>query len=370
MFVQNASLVRQAIVDHVVTGELRKRWNAPGAWQLEVDGDNLAVPYLAAAGARVEVTRDGTTVMAGPVSMLRRVRTPQRSTIVVAGADDLGLLWERVAHPQPGTASPPWSSTAEDVRTGVLSTILRQYVNVNAAGGAVSARQVPLLGLAADPTLGSSTTLRGRYQALGDLVGQAATEAALRIDVTCTPASALTFVIDAPGDRTASVQFSEGFGNLAGYDYSLSAPQATTVYVGGQGEGTARTFRVKTDSAAETAWRRIEGLVDRRDLSVTAELDRAGLEALADMGARTGLSITPIETESVAWPVDYQVGDLVAVVVDGGRITDRVSEVVITLDRSGARAAATVGALKPAGIPSLFSRLRTLGGRLNQLERR
>ncbi len=25
----------------------------------------------------------------------------------------------------------------------------------------------------------------------------------------------------APGDRTASVQFSEGFGNLAGYDYSL-----------------------------------------------------------------------------------------------------------------------------------------------------
>lgn len=370
MYVQDSALVRQGAVDDVVTGELRKRWNAPGAFQLELDGANPALSLLATAGARVEVTRDGTTVLAGPVSMLRRVRTPQRSSVFVAGPDDLGLLWERVAHPQPGTASPPWSSTAEDVRTGTLSTILRQFVDYNAAPSAVTAREVPHLALGTDPVTGASTTLRARYQTLGEFVAAAATAAALRIDVACTPATSLTFEVAACADKTGSVQFSEAFGNLAGYTYELAAPTATTVYVGGQGEGTARTFRVQTDSAAESAWRRVEALVDRRDLSVSAELDAAGLEALAEMGARTSLSITPIETESVAWPVDYQVGDLVAVVVDGGQITDRVSEVVVTLDRYGARASATVGALKPAGIPSLFSRLRTLGGRLTQLERR
>jgi hypothetical protein len=372
VYTADDTLTRTGIVDDVVAGELRKRWNAPGAWVVEIDADNPAAALFADPGARVEFTRDGTTVMAGPVSALRRVRTasPPRSSVIVSGADDLGLLWERVAHPQPLTASPPWSTDAEDVQTGTLSTVLMTYVDRNAGATAVAARQIPLLTFDGDPMAGTSVTMRARFQTLGDLVAEAAAEEDLRLDVSLVPGSALMFGVYATVDRTAEVQFSEAFGNLAGYDYQLQAPTGTTLYVGGQGEGTARDFRIVTDSAAETAWRRIEALVDRRDLSVSGELDKAGAQALVERAARTSLSITPIETESLAWPVDYQVGDLVAVVVDGGRITDRVTEVVIVLDRFGGRATATVGALRPAGIASLFARLRATGRRLGQLERR
>jgi hypothetical protein len=371
-YTADATLARTGIVDDLVGGELRKRWNAPGAWSIEIDADNPAAALFADPGARVEFTRDGTTVMAGPVSALRRVRTasPPRSSVIVSGADDLGLLWERVAHPQPLTASPPWSTDAEDVHTDVLSTVIYDLVDRNAGPGAVTAREIPDLSLATDPVFGTSVTMRARYQILGEMVAEAAIEEALTLDVVLTHGVGLVFTMTAAGDKTAEVQFSEAFGNLAGYDYQLQAPTGTTLYVGGQGEGTLRDFRIVTDSGAETAWRRIEALVDRRDLSVSAELDKAGAQALVERAARTSLSITPIETESVAWPVDYQVGDLVAVVVDGGRITDRVTEVVIVLDRFGGRASATVGALRPAGIASLFARLRATGRRLGQLERR
>lgn len=365
LYVRDATGARVAQLDTWTAATLVLRYNAVGDWSLKAP-TSAAATLLNEPQYGIEFVRDGDVVLSGPVTSRSRRFDATFDGYDFAGKDDAVWLTRRLASPQPATSSPPYNSSAYDVRTGTASTVLREYVTVNAGPGAVVDRVVSGLTIGTDPSAGGTVTGRARWQVLLDLLVELATAAGLGFRVRD-----LTFEVYQPVDRSDAVKFSVPLGNLAAFTYTEAAPTLNYVFVAGGGEGTARTIREASDSGSVTAWGRIEALQDRRDTTDTTELDQAATSTLAENATKTGFSLTPIETASIRYLDSYDLGDQVTVIVDGVAIVDVVREVVINLtDTDGEKVTPTVGDpnANPAR-PRIFEQVARLGRRMRDLER-
>lgn len=357
-------------VDDYQKLEMVTRFNDVGTWLLDVDASTSPAPFLMLDGAGLVVTADGTVVFSGPVTRRERDFAGDHNRLRVSGFDDSVQLTRRLASPQPTTAAPPYNSQGYDVRTGTCSTILGQYVNVNAGPGALGARQIPGLTLAADPGLGTSITGRARWQPLPELLqGLALAGGGLGYRVLQV-GTGIQFSVYAVVDRTASVIFSTDLGNLEAFAWSEEAPDTNYVYVGGGGEDTARTIYEGQDSASIGRWGRIESFRDRRDTSVAAELAQAAVDELQKSAGQTSMAITPIDLPQMAYLANYGLGDKVTAVMDGVPVQQVVREVKVTLAENGVRVVPTIGTPGRQDLLGIFDRLRAAESRLVTLERR
>lgn len=370
--VRNPSLQRVAMLDDFQKLQVVKRLNKMGAWVLDLNASVETALLLTQPGWGVEITRasDGEHLISGPMTKVDRKRDKGVNAVTVFGVDDMVHLNDRLVHPQPATAAPPYSVSEHDVRTGVCSTILRQYVDVNLGPSALGSRKVTGLTLAADPVAGSSVTGRGRWQNLLTFLEELALAGGgLAFDVRQS-GTTLEFVVWAPTDKSATVKFSVELGNLASYEYSLAAPEASYIVCGGGGEGTARTIRERTGSADVVDWsRRIEKFVDRRDTTDTTELDQEITKALDEGQTETTVSFEPIDLPGMSYLDNYQLGDRVAAVVDDS-ITELIREVKVEANPGATRITPSIGTPVLKDAARLFRRLRRTETRLLNLERR
>lgn len=371
VYLRAPDLTREAQIEDFQSLECVDRYCAVGAWTLTIDRRTGPAAKLVTPGYGIEVvTADGGYVLAGPMTTCRRVRDAQRNTLTVSGPDDNVWLARRLAHPQPATAVPPYSSTAYDVRTGVASTVLRAYVNANAAGGALTARQVPGLTLDVDPLLGGSVTGKGRWQKSLLLLQELALAGGVGFRVRQS-GTQLLFTVYQPVDRSTTVVFSEELGNLLGFEYDSAAPSSNYLFCGGQGEEELRTIREGQDSATIADWGRIEEFHDRRDTNDTAVLDQEITTTLDENAGSAGLSLTPVDTPTQKARTHYNTGDRVTAVIDGEEIQDLIRELRTVLTPDGAqRTVPVIGATARTGVLRIFDRLRATGSRLANLERR
>jgi hypothetical protein len=341
LYVIDATGARVAELDDYAQATIIPRFLAIGAWRLEA-ARTPAAELLLLDGYGIQFVRDTTVVLSGPVrERVREYRATAEGFVdgyTFTGPDELVYLADRLAHPQPAASAPPYSSTAYDVRTGVASTILRQYVDVNAGPSAIAARRVTGLTLGADPVVGTSITGRARWQNLFDLLVELATIAGVGFRLADR-----TFEVYDPVDRSATVKLSVALGSLRGVTYTERASRANYVVVGGGGEGTARTIVEDSVPTEITRWGRIETFVDRRDTTNTTELGEAADGALEDGAAVRGFKLDLAETEATTPFADYNLGDLVSVTVDGVEFTDVVRELNIVLGRDGETITPTVG---------------------------
>lgn len=369
LFARDANLDRVAQIDDFTSAELVLRHNRPGSWRVNgIPASGVGARFTPGAG--IVVHRDGTAILSGPVTLPARRWSAAEDHVNPEGVGDLIHLWDRIAHPSPADGN--FATQAYDVRTDVCETVLHEYVNVNAGPGALTARRATGLTLGTDNGAGASVTGRARLQILGDfLAGLAIAGGDLGFQIVQS-GSGIVFSVTTTTDKSDTVVFSAELGNLLEYAYDQRAPEASYVYVGGGGEGAARTFREGGDSAATARWgRRIERFVDQRQTTVTAELDQARDENLATAAEQTTLVLTPTETGSMAYGVDYGLGDRVSAVVDGVAVDLVVREVRITLDGDG-ETVTPVLATPQAPTPTLdlFSRMRRLDARLRNVEGR
>ena len=372
VYARDASLARVAEVDDFQRLEAVPRFNAVGAWLLDVDRNVTAAAHLMLPGAGIVVTADDRVVLSGPVRQRRRVRSSDSDRLVVSGPDDLAWLAHRLAHPQPSTAAPPYSSSAYDVRSGTASSVVAAYVDANAGPGALASRRVPGLSLAPDPLIGTAVTGRARWQRLIDLLAELALAGGgLGFRVSQPAVGGLSFASYLPVDRAASVVFSLDLGNLAAFDYSAEAPEANYIVAAGGGEGTARTIREGQSSLSVAEWGRVETFRDRRDTTDVAELDQTIAEELAAQAERTALSVTPVDLEQMAYGSDYDLGDRVSAVVDGVQVVEVVRELRISLTRDDPdRVRPVIGTPTRAQVLDVFRRVRQVDSRVRDLERR
>ncbi len=371
LYLRDPARRREGQLDDYQKLTLNPKLNAVGKWVLTLDRRAPLATQLTVPGYGIEAVRDGTTVMSGMLLHRQNVKRVDQNTVEVHGVDDNIWLERTLAHPEPASTVPPYSAAEYDIRTGVCSTILTQYVDANRGPAAIAPRRITGLTMATDPLVGASVTGRARWQPLLELLQELAISGGEIGFGIVQAATDLRFSVWPLVDRTATVTFSEDNGTLSGFDYSADAPEATYIYCGGGGEGTARTIKEGQDSTLVETWARWEKFRDRRDTTDGTELDQAITDELLASGEKTGLSLTPIDTDGQSYGTHYGMGDRVTAVIDGVEIQESIREVVLTYTPGGPQTVMPViGTPATASVLGVFAAVKDALTRTRRLERR
>lgn len=338
--------------------EVTVRYGQVGSWTITSPASGL-VPKLLVPGAGLIVVDTASLPLLNPNGVLLsgdveeigpRTWSADSSadaypgTLTVSGGDDLAVVADELAYPDPTQPSTSQAAFTYDFRSGPAETVIKAYVAANVGTGRAAARGdalVPnarLVTIAPDLGRGSTASFKARFDPLMEVVrglGQASTpKLAGRVTQSGT---SLNFDTYAPVDRSASVRFSRARRNLRGYAITRSAPTATHVVVAGAGTGTARAYRERADVDAAQEWRRIiRVFVDQRQTEESAELNAAGDEELARARRSGVLTATAVDTPKLRFGQHFSLGDYVTVEVEPGvAMVDQVTAVKITVTEKG-----------------------------------
>lgn len=326
-------------------------------------------------GCRVEVVRDGALFLAGPMMayQVQRDTSGQHidpGTLRINFASDMAYVAGRLTYPNPALAASDGAQPAYWTATSTPGeTILLDLVDANAGPGALTARRVPHLTVAADGAHGATITYRTRWEPLADALRAVALQAGgLGFRVVRSGAT-LEFQVYVPDDLTAEVRYSWGLGNIPSMVYRRVSPTVTTAIVGGEGEGADRIMRERADSADEANWWRVERFVDQGGVDVTAELDQAGDQALTEGGEGAALVMEVVDTAYQRYGTHYRLGDVVSVSpIAGVDVAQVVRGVHLTYSPDGGEVvSALIGTSDVSFEPAWVARMREVGVKLARL---
>jgi len=351
VYVRDAGLHRLGQVADYTQLTVVPRYNAVGAYTLEVSADSDKAPLLVEGNGLIIRTASGDTVMSGPIRTVDWSRSASdggSGKLTVGGVDDTALLAQYTCWPTPTAAIGSQTAAVYKLSAVAAETGMRTLVNVNAGPGALASRKNPLLTLAADGARGGTITREvnqfdNLLTVLADIAGAA--DLGFRVVQIGT---GLQFQIYQPTVQTAA-RFSFALGNLTDASYSTTPPTCTRAIVvagGGSSPRVCKTYD-RTDPLFPDLV--IEQFVDQTSVDtasvdLTAQMDQAGAEALTSGAGQGSLSISPIDIPQLCYGRDYNVGDTVAADVRGDWYTDTVREVTLTSTASDATTVkATVG---------------------------
>jgi hypothetical protein len=403
-YVRDSRLNRVAEIEDYIKLDFIPRFNSPGSWLLEIPTNTKAAKELTKPKAGIIVKRGNQTVFSGPALNTKRNWNKDEDKMTVSGSDDLVHLYRNLLYPVP--SGPPYTSNDYDVRTGATETVMKEYIKANIGVNARPERKVPLLTVEVDKGLGKTVTGRARFHNIVEKFRELALAGGDLGFRVVQVGKELQFQVFQPTDKSKNVFFSPLLGNLLDFEYGIENPEANYVIVGGGGEGTARKLLEKGNSASISKNGRVETFIDRRDTTDTFELQQSLDEELKSKSEKTSLSISPIDTERIAFGKDYILGDKVSVVltqpnevVDEEKlnyflstfqttsvgsqrvreiqekleiITDVIREVRITISPEGERISPVIGTPDSLSHPifGLFDKMKKMNKRLNHLERR
>lgn len=325
---------------HNVTGA------APGTWS--ITGRNEGLAALLIPGNGVLITRDGDLIMSGPVTSIQR--GAQVST--VSGVSDADVFNDRNLYPDPTkaiTAQP----VAYDNRSGPAETVLLGYVNANLGPGALVSRRVTGLRVPTSQGRGSTVSVTGRLDRIGDVVADCAESGGLHVDVLQGEDTApyLGVTVRAVTDRSGNIRFgtvNNFTGGIVGQDwsYTINRPTVTDALVAGGGQGTSRVFKEQVSAAAESLWgAKIEQLIDQRQTTDATELTQAASDAISDGAEPVSVSFTISDSPDIRYRRDWRVGDRVGVSIDGLDLSNPVREVTTTVQAQSGSPSETISAV-------------------------
>jgi hypothetical protein len=290
------------------------------------------------------------------------------------GIDDTGRLAERLATPGP----PPYNTMEADEFIGTGEAAMHHYVYANMQAGAGD-RRMNQLELAPHGNRGSQVKIRARFDNLMEVCQRASLQAGglrFRIvqgTVIPTPEHTLPplwFETSEPSDKSGLVRFSREFANIRSMTFTETAPDATSIIVGGIGQGTERALAIKQDQEAITQYGLMEFFIDRRDEDDVAEIAKAADDALEAGKYTQEFTFEPDDVEPLTFGDDYDLGDKVTMIVDGVTWLGLVTSVHLSITpEGGAKFTPTV---TTATVPQLLRNLddpQTVPRRVSRLER-
>lgn len=354
------------------------RWCSVGEWTLTLPGDHGMVPYLLDEGSGVILLGpDGTdtgVIFSGPTVTPERKRNAQNpdGTFTFVGVTDEIHLLDALAYPDPATSDPEAQTKANDIRTALTETLLREYVSANIADAAPMGRRRGVLDRVvvggADLTRGVTATKSPRFQNLLELLREIVlldTSIGFRM---VQVDDLIEFQVLDSRDRRGFVRFDIENGTLTSEEVQRTGPSVTKAITAGQGEGVARKIVARTTpeaEAAETAWGRVrEVFIDQRDTNDDVELAQSGDEALTAGAGGTAVKVIPADESTMQFGVDWRPGDLVTIVVNGVEAPSSVTEAALLANPDGVRAGAALGDV------SSFEAEKTLGAKVDALDSR
>ncbi|SEE19466.1 virus ReqiPepy6 Gp37-like protein [Arthrobacter alpinus] len=310
------------------------RHNMKSTAVFTIDSDHDRAADLMEPGARVMIYRHGAYEMSGPVRLVTGDFNIA-SILTFSVEDDFRILHNWLAWPKP--AAP---LTGQDVEyrsiTGPAETVVKTIMTETAARYSFPLTVAPDLGRGAVGTY--TFRMHSPYDRLFPAVDQAG------IGVTVRQEGA-GLLLDCYTPRNYPHILSPESGTVIGGTYSLAAPTATRVVVGGQGEGVARTFKGYPDLVRESEWVDIiEVFQDARDSSVGDIYAERAAETLSEGSPLSGLSLELSETPHFRYGEGgLGRGDRVPALINGQIYTDTLREVRLSWDKVGDLATPVVG---------------------------
>jgi hypothetical protein len=371
--VRDRTLARIGSLPGVASWQITEPHLGLGTWQVQLPVEHPMSGPLQEPGSGIVVTGPDGEFYSGPMTKFEfSATTTERGLIKIEGVTDSVILSDRLAFPDPATADPLNQKKDFDQRTGVAETLMHQLVNANIGPAAPSARRVPSLILGANGARGMTTSVRARFEKLGELLTELATVAGLGFRVL-QRGSALVFETYMPADLRAERRWSLGTNDLAGARVAIAAPILTRPIVGGEGGGIERVFAAPTRPwalEAEAQWaRRIETFIDQASSASTAEAEQTGVAALESDG-QTQVIAEAVPMDDTPLGITYPPGSQVAVDIGGVELGTTLSGYTIAADAEGLRVGAMLGDV--TGLDAdrwLHRQAQSAGRRISRLER-
>ncbi|MBT2656612.1 siphovirus ReqiPepy6 Gp37-like family protein [Bacillus sp. ISL-18] len=394
LYVRDQYLNRVAEIDDYQSLEMVLKYNSYGTWVLNLPTNCKAAKEIIKSKSGIVVINDGKVIFSGLATKKNRKWNANEDKLQISGVDDSIWLLRRLVYPEPNGQ---FTLKDYDVRTGLAESIIKQYVSFNLGSRARLERQIPNFVIEEDIGLGKKVTGNGRFETLLDLSTSLALAGGDLGFRTIQVNKSLEFQVYQPEDKTKTAIFSPLLGNLSEFEYTSEDPETNYVIVGGGGEGKARITLQNGDSASITEYGRIESFVDQRNTTDQAELTQSLNQELTEKSIKNSLSITPIETESLSFGRDYNLGDKVSIIITQPNevvevdtiyyflsdyqirktqeklqvIQDVVREIKLTIDQNGVSINPTIGtpeSLSSQGL-GIFKKMKKLTKRVSHLER-
>jgi hypothetical protein len=389
VFIRDANGLRQGELTTFTQASFKPLYCDVGTWSVTLDRRDPMVPMLCLPGYGIEVRRQGHLVIGGPANYRQHAVTgsasPQTNQITVSGFSDEIWLKRRLCLPTPHTTQTPYSvytTTAANAVYGpaVASTAILAIVNDNLGPGAVAARQLANLSLAADPAIGASVTQSLRFDNLLTTIQTLATAGGVGFRLLPNGDSTFTFSVYANTDRSQSVKFSTNLGNLSDFTYDDTAPTETWEYVLGSSSNSSdpmtQSIMEANDPTGLATWGRMEGTAsDTSDITASA-MTTAALAQLAQAGEQSTMTANIVEIPGAKYAVDFNIGDIVSFQLEDwaytpaglGAIRDIVRTVDIEMMQGQTPTTVIgVGTPKVAQVSALFSTIKNQQKQLQRL---
>lgn len=337
-----------------------------GTWTLDASAEQPAVSRVR-DGWGVIAVEDGQVVFSGPIEK-RVIEQDSTRTVTWSGKTDMVVLEDRVTYPDPTNAA---GSQTKGYYTdsGPAGEVISRLVDRNCGPGALTARRTR--GFARPGLIGGNrVSVNTRLKPVVDEVQKLAAAGGLVVDLKQS-GNELVLVSRPARDLSRAVRLTAHTGEVSSATMSQSAPTATVVVVGGQGEGASR--QLKEQAATSPGWggRRIEVFQDRRDTDDPAELVKAAGETLEKAAASATASSTVTDTPRRRFGVHYNVGDIVTVSFgDGAQVSETVESATLTWTETTRTVKLTVGAHESEDdrAPAWVSRVKALDARMRRVE--
>lgn len=224
--------------------------------------------------------------------------------------------------------------------SGDISTCVEQLLNNNLINPSDVARKIANISFSA-PNFNVPISTQVSYRNLMDAVTELCVASDIGIKTVFNPATGVFTVALYMGTGSQAV-FSKEFENLTEQIYTISAGDyANTALVGGEGEGTDRTFAAITSGSGET---RHEIFVDAKDLRAEDfgsdyidTLIFRGQSKLSEQAIRYSFDTSVNPHGNLTYKIDFDLGQTVKVISKawGVSMTTRITEVEETYDADG-----------------------------------
>lgn len=373
IYLRNNSYTPIEILDVWTNFSFITRFNGVGTWNLEIPTSTRAAALITPQTGII-VKRDNEVIFSGPQGYSPESYIKTKNLLTISGVSD-DILLETPARPNPSTAEAPYD-VEFDVTTGPASGIMISLVNRNIGPIAPADWKISNLTMATDPSLGSTITARARFDPLITLLRELAstpiaTGLGFKIKQSDAMTSAVQFIVYAPVDRSTTV-FSIELKTAKDYKHIKQTPAANYFIVaGGDAFGTNRIV-VEDGDATNIALvgRRIAKFIDERGVVSPGELNQKLAEYMATVVTVDSITVEPLESTSMVYGTDYDLGDIVTVVVEGVPYSRIIREVEhIFTPGQGVKILPTIADPLGSNDSILAQHFYTLQDRLSNLER-
>lgn len=323
---------RVAPINFFESLKLSLKWNGLSTLELVVSGDHSRLDGLTRPGARLVVDYGGGQIFSGPVRRVHGVGPWRSSRVTITCEDDIRLLWRMLLWPVPYRSSiigMEWRANRDYAHySGAAESVAKKALRDN------TWRFPPDIFMVDDKSRGHYIKdFQARFHVFADKLLPVLSWARMTVTVKqfenvkqdqrgllfdCVPAVTREHVLTAES------------GSIVSWEYVRDAPKATSVVVGGRGEGRDRLFCEDFDALAEDEWfDRVEVFKDARNTdSEHVHLIDEAEQVLSELGATSGFKIELAESDVLRFgPGRLMPGDLIYVDVGSGPIAEIVRQI-------------------------------------------